>query len=63
MTVEEGIKMVVSGGIVTPPDRRPEDQKGIVKVAPADGDSETILDPETEWHVAELAEHKKASGE
>ena len=24
MTVEEGIKMVVSGGIVTPPDRRPE---------------------------------------
>ena len=23
MTVEEGIKMVVSGGIVTPPDRRP----------------------------------------
>ncbi len=24
MTIEEGIKMVVSGGIVTPPDRRPE---------------------------------------
>ncbi|SDG87504.1 DUF502 domain-containing protein [Roseospirillum parvum] len=24
MSVEEGIKMVVSGGIVTPPDRRPE---------------------------------------
>jgi uncharacterized membrane protein len=24
MTVEEGIKMVVSGGIVTPPDRRPD---------------------------------------
>jgi uncharacterized membrane protein len=23
MTVEEGIKMIVSGGIVTPPDRRP----------------------------------------
>jgi len=23
MTIEEGIKMVVSGGIVTPPDRRP----------------------------------------
>ena len=25
MSVEEGIKMVVSGGIVTPPDRRPLD--------------------------------------
>ena len=24
MTVEEGIKMIVSGGIVTPPDRRPQ---------------------------------------
>jgi len=27
MTVEEGIKMVVSGGIVTPPDRRPTSQQ------------------------------------
>lgn len=27
MSVEEGIKMVVSGGIVTPPDRRPDDRK------------------------------------
>lgn len=27
MTVEEGIKMVVSGGIVTPPDRRPKDER------------------------------------
>lgn len=27
MSVEEGIKMVVSGGIVTPPDRRPLDQR------------------------------------
>ena len=24
MTVEEGIKMVISGGVVTPPDRHPE---------------------------------------
>ncbi len=24
MTVEEGIKMVISGGIVTPPDKHPE---------------------------------------
>lgn len=28
MTVEEGIKMVISGGIVTPPDRRPHEQQG-----------------------------------
>lgn len=28
MSVEEGIKMVVSGGIVTPPDRRPPEQRG-----------------------------------
>ena len=27
MTIEEGIKMVVSGGIVTPPDRRPEEER------------------------------------
>lgn len=27
MTVEEGIKLVISGGIVTPPDRRPEHRK------------------------------------
>lgn len=27
MTVEEGIKMVISGGIVSPPDRRPEETK------------------------------------
>lgn len=27
MTIEEGIKMVVSGGIVTPPDRRPAEQQ------------------------------------
>lgn len=27
MTVEEAVKMVISGGIVTPPDRRPDAQK------------------------------------
>jgi len=42
MTVEEGIKMVVSGGIVTPPDRRTPAQKAIRKIAPADGDTQTI---------------------
>ncbi len=42
MTVEEGIKMVVSGGIVTPPDRRPPEIQKIRKVAAADGDDRTI---------------------
>ncbi len=36
MTVEDGIKMVVSGGIVTPPDRRPEDVRGKKIVPPID---------------------------
>jgi uncharacterized membrane protein len=42
MTVEEGIKMVVSGGIVTPPDRRAEEDKTIRRVASADGERKTI---------------------
>lgn len=42
MSVEEGIKMVVSGGIVTPPDRRPADISAIPKVASSDGDTKTI---------------------
>ncbi|MBT5414952.1 MAG: DUF502 domain-containing protein [Rhodospirillaceae bacterium] len=42
MTVEEGIKMVVSGGIVTPPDRRPDKDKQIKKVAAADRETQTI---------------------
>jgi len=29
MTIEEGIKMVVSGGIVTPPDRRPPERRKV----------------------------------
>ncbi|MCY4230326.1 MAG: DUF502 domain-containing protein [Alphaproteobacteria bacterium] len=32
MTVEEGIKMVVSGGIVTPPDRRSEAERSTPKI-------------------------------
>jgi uncharacterized membrane protein len=27
MTIEQGIKMVISGGVVTPPDSRPEEEK------------------------------------
>lgn len=42
MTVEEGIKMVISGGIVSPPDRRPEDVKkrlrGVVKAGEHEAD-------------------------
>lgn len=33
MSVEEAIKMVISGGIVTPPDRRPEQEKSIPVVS------------------------------
>ena len=42
MTVEEGIKMVVSGGIVTPPDRRSAEERQKKKVAPADGETKTV---------------------
>ena len=42
MTVEEGIKMVVSGGIVTPPDRRAETEQQKPQVAAAAGDRRTI---------------------
>ena len=42
MTVEEGIKMVVSGGIVTPPDRRPAEERDKKKVAAADADTRTM---------------------
>ena len=42
MTVEEGIKMVVSGGIVTPIDNRPPHQRCLKKVGPANGDKKTI---------------------
>src|SRR3546814_4702904 len=38
MTVEEGIKMVVSGGIVTPPDRRPK----AVQAVPVPGGRDTL---------------------
>lgn len=42
MTVEEGIKMVVSGGIVTPEDVRPDADKAVKRVGPADADARTI---------------------
>jgi len=33
MTVEQAVKMVISGGIVTPPDRRPVEEQQIPKVS------------------------------
>jgi len=42
MSVEEGIKMIISGGIVTPPDRRSPEQQQIKRIASADGDKPTI---------------------
>lgn len=44
MSVEEGIKMVVSGGIVTPPDRRPAHLRGKPAIAASSGDTPTIGD-------------------
>ena len=42
MTVEEGIKMIISGGIVTPPDRRSPEQQKIKQIGSADGDTPTV---------------------
>lgn len=44
MTVEEGIKMVISGGIVTPPDRRSPEER-VVKVMASNNDEKTIIPP------------------
>ena len=33
MTVEEGIKLVISGGIVTPPDPRPEAMQKVPQIS------------------------------
>ncbi len=44
MTVEEGIKMVISGGIVTPPDRRPQEIQAIPQVASRTREAEEALE-------------------
>ena len=54
MTVEEGIKMVVSGGIVTPEDRRSLEERKIKKVAPAALDKQTIPYEEGDAGSAEI---------
>ena len=33
MSVEEAVKMVISGGIVTPPDRRPPEEQAVAVVS------------------------------
>ncbi len=43
MTVEEAIKMVISGGLVTPLDRRPEEEQKIPKVAAATYEEVDVL--------------------
>lgn len=53
MSVEEGIKMVVSGGIVTPPDRRPAHLRGIKRILAADGDSHTIDGGQEKANIAD----------
>jgi uncharacterized membrane protein len=47
MTVEEGIKMIISGGIVTPEDKRSPDKITQIKVNKADGDKPTIINGDT----------------
>lgn len=42
MSVEDGIKMIISGGIVTPDDPRAQQQQQVKLVAAADGDTPTI---------------------
>ena len=44
MSVEDAIKMIISGGIVTPPDTRPNEQQQINLIGRADGDTPTIDD-------------------
>lgn len=42
MTVEEGIKMVISGGIVVPPDRRPKDMRRVKLTSAAVGEGRKV---------------------
>ena len=42
MSVEEGIKMIISGGIVTPPDQRTIAEQNTKRIASSDGDTPTV---------------------
>ncbi len=48
MTVEDGIKMVVSGGIVTPPDTRPPEIRAIPQIHTSDEPHESRESPAKE---------------
>ncbi len=61
MTVEEGIKMVVSGGIVTPADRRTEEEQRVKRVAPAALDTQTIPYDEGERATAAIENRRESS--
>jgi len=65
MSVEEAIKMVISGGIVTPPDRRPEHEQAQPQVAAATYEDMDILREKERAPVllARDTTSKAASGE
>ena len=46
MTIEDGIKMVVSGGIITPPDLRPKEQRETPVIGPLDLPENDYAEPE-----------------
>lgn len=54
MTVEEAVKMVISGGIVTPPDRRPAETRN----KPVTGSRETWAE---RWEESALTKQKNAA--
>ena len=56
MTVEEGIKMVVSGGIVTPPDRRPKEVQAIPLTGSRDTLERSLGDEQAARHRRERTE-------
>lgn len=63
MSVEEGIKMIISGGIVTPPDRRPAEQQKIKRIAAADGDTPTVGPAANISAVSDPDDKKTAEGD
>lgn len=61
MSVEEGIKMIISGGIVTPQDRRPPEEQNIKRIAAADGDKPTIAPGAGLTEIPDVAAPKAGS--
>lgn len=46
MSVEEGAKMIISGGIVTPPDNRPDDVKRVKRIVSVNDPISAVITPE-----------------